>query len=129
MKEFTTIATVGLDPFANHGIVNPPVYHASTILFPTLADWKSSRAPAFQVVRYGRIGTPTTLAPQAALNPLDAASPTTAVGRPAGAGVSRSGPSAWRFSPDESDVARDPLGDSPGHEDPNVCRDPATNPR
>ena len=24
-------------PFANFGIVNPPVYHASTVLFPTLA--------------------------------------------------------------------------------------------
>ena len=43
MKESTIIATAGLDPFANHGVVNPPVYHASTILFPTLAEWTASR--------------------------------------------------------------------------------------
>jgi cystathionine beta-lyase len=32
----TRIVHVGRDPFANHGIVNPPVHHASTVLFPTL---------------------------------------------------------------------------------------------
>ena len=62
MKEATTIATVGLDPFANHGIINPPVYHASTILFRTLAEWKASRDYAYKGVRYGRSGTPTTFA-------------------------------------------------------------------
>ena len=54
MKESTTIATVGLDPFANHGVVNPPVYHASTILFPTLAEWRASRSYDYEGVRYGR---------------------------------------------------------------------------
>ena len=51
MKDFTTIATAGLDPFANHGIVNTPLYHASPILFPTLADCKASRDQAFQGMR------------------------------------------------------------------------------
>ena len=85
MKEFTTIATVGLDPFANHGIVNPPVYHASTILFPTLADWKASRAPDFQGVRYGRIGTPTTFALQDAVTEIDGGYRSIAVASGAGA--------------------------------------------
>ncbi|MGY8997919.1 MAG: cystathionine beta-lyase, partial [Alphaproteobacteria bacterium] len=36
MKDETRIITAGRDPENNHGIVNPPVYHASTVLFPTL---------------------------------------------------------------------------------------------
>ena len=71
MKEPTTIATVGLDPFANHGVVNPPVYHASTILFPTLAAWQASRDPDYVGVRYGRSGTPTTFALQDAVAKLE----------------------------------------------------------
>ena len=74
MKESTTIATVGLDPFSNHGIVNPPVYHASTVLFPTLAEWKASRDHAYKGVRYGRSGTPTSFALQAAAAELETTS-------------------------------------------------------
>lgn len=56
MKDDTKLTHKGLHPFANHGIVNPPVYHASTILFPTLhaLDNKASAK-----VVYGRRGTPT----------------------------------------------------------------------
>lgn len=85
MKDFTTIATAGLDPFANHGIVNPPVYHASTILFPTLADWKASRDPDFQGVRYGRFGTPTTFALQDAVTEIGGGYRSVAVASGAGA--------------------------------------------
>ena len=85
MKDFTTIATAGLDPFANHGIVNPPVYHASTILFPTLADWKASRDPDFQGVRYGRFGTPTTFALQDAVTEIGGGYRSIAVASGAGA--------------------------------------------
>ena len=38
MKRDTTIVTAGRKPHDNHGIVNPPVYHASTVLMPTYAD-------------------------------------------------------------------------------------------
>ena len=31
----TTIVTAGRDPKSNYGFVNPPVYHASTVLYPT----------------------------------------------------------------------------------------------
>jgi cysteine-S-conjugate beta-lyase len=34
--EPTLLCHAGLDPAANHGIVNPPVYHASTVVFPTV---------------------------------------------------------------------------------------------
>ena len=34
VKPATRLVTGGRDPFANHGFVNPPVYHASTVLYP-----------------------------------------------------------------------------------------------
>ena len=37
MKKETLLLHTGRDPKKNHGIVNPPVYHASTVTFPTLA--------------------------------------------------------------------------------------------
>lgn len=40
-------------------IVNPPVYHASTVLFPTLADLKQASDNPFEGLYYGRFGTPT----------------------------------------------------------------------
>jgi cystathionine beta-lyase len=65
MKEDTKIVVVGRDPKGNHGIVNPPVYHASTILFPTVADYENvgkRRDAGERIVSYGRRGTPTTFA-------------------------------------------------------------------
>src|ERR1700738_2166206 len=43
-------------PAANHGFVNPPVYHASTVLYPSAEDFVAHRAR----YQYGRRGTPTT---------------------------------------------------------------------
>ena len=37
MKDATRATHAGRHPHENHGVVNPPVYHASTILSPTLA--------------------------------------------------------------------------------------------
>jgi cysteine-S-conjugate beta-lyase len=65
MKEDTKIVVAGRDPHGNHGIVNPPVYHASTILFPTMAAYEAigpRRDSGERVVSYGRRGTPTTFA-------------------------------------------------------------------
>lgn len=62
MKDETKLVVAGRDPENNHGIVNPPVYHASTVLHPTLADLDQSRKRREQGERgvyYGRIGTPT----------------------------------------------------------------------
>lgn len=69
-----TVAThAGLDPWANHGIVNPPVYHASTILYPTVAELKARGARRFErgVYTYGRIGTPTSAALEQAVAALE----------------------------------------------------------
>ena len=43
MKEDTLIVTAGRDPDANHGVVNPPVYHASTILHATVKEMEEAR--------------------------------------------------------------------------------------
>ncbi len=72
-KEDTVIVHAGADPKANHGIVNPPVYHASTILAPTLADLRARRARRFDkgVYTYGRQGTPTQAALEEAVAALE----------------------------------------------------------
>ncbi|MEJ7809980.1 MAG: cystathionine beta-lyase [Gemmatimonadaceae bacterium] len=69
----TLLAHVGGAPSDRHGAVNPPVYRASTILFPTVAEWEASRDPAkrFDVVRYGQLGTPTTFALEEAIAALE----------------------------------------------------------
>src|SRR5580693_8232054 len=52
----TRVVTAGRDPTAYHGFVNPPVYHASTVLYPSAEDFLAHRAR----YQYGRRGTPTT---------------------------------------------------------------------
>tara|TARA_Y100000588_G_scaffold206215_2_gene220049 strand:+ start:663 stop:1856 length:1194 start_codon:yes stop_codon:yes gene_type:complete len=55
----TNLVHAGRDPHNNHGVVNPPVYHASTILQPSLDKFEAARRPDWQGYRYGRSGTPT----------------------------------------------------------------------
>src|SRR5246127_4333768 len=59
----TPLVTAGRDTKAQHGFVNPPVVHGSTVLYPTAEDLHAHRGE-FQ---YGRHGTPTTRALQDAL--------------------------------------------------------------
>jgi cystathionine beta-lyase len=55
-----TIAThAGSDPGAHQGVVNPPIYKASTIVFPTVQDLKDSYKRKYETITYGRDGTPT----------------------------------------------------------------------
>jgi cystathionine beta-lyase len=63
-KPDTLLTHSGSNPHVNFGVVNPPVYHASTILHPTVAHLEESQQRRFQkgVVSYGRYGTPTTFA-------------------------------------------------------------------
>ena len=63
----TRLANGGRDPFAHHGFVNPPVYHASTLLYPSAADYLAHRAR----YQYGRRGTPTSEALAGALAGLE----------------------------------------------------------
>lgn len=69
----TLLAHLGGKPEDRHGAVNPPVYRASTILFPTVAEWEASRKHErrFEVVRYGQLGTPTTFALEEAIAVLE----------------------------------------------------------
>lgn len=66
---------VGRDPDGNHGVVNPPVYHCSTVIFPTvetLLDTRRDRASgAYVGFTYGREGTPTTRAFEDAITALE----------------------------------------------------------
>lgn len=74
MKDDTKIVTAGRHPEDNLGIVNPPVYHASTILHETLADFdaaKERRARGERSVVYGRWGTPTTFALEDAVTAIE----------------------------------------------------------
>ena len=52
----TRLAHAGHDPRGFHGFVNPPVVHASTVLFETVEGTRANTQP----YRYGRRGTPTT---------------------------------------------------------------------
>ncbi len=73
MKQDTIITTAGREPEKNHGFVNPPVYHASTILHETVADLEWSRAHRWEpgVYSYGRHGTPTHAALEDAMAALE----------------------------------------------------------
>ena len=50
LKPDTRLTVGGRDPFAHHGYVNPPVYHASTLLYPTAEDYLAHRGR----YQYGR---------------------------------------------------------------------------
>ena len=69
----TLLAHSGGDPAQRQGAVNPPVYRASTFVFPTVADWEASRdhASRFDIIRYGQLATPTTLAFEEAIASLE----------------------------------------------------------
>lgn len=67
----TVLVHAGRRPFDNHGIVNPPVYHCSTVLFPTLDALEDSDRRPFDAVNYGRIGTPTSFAFEDAVAALE----------------------------------------------------------
>ena len=61
MKEDTKIVHKGRDPDANHGIINPPVYRASTIAWGSVAEMRYRRDHRWEpgIYTYGRHGTPT----------------------------------------------------------------------
>lgn len=67
----TTLIHAGRNPRANHGIVNPPVYHCSTVLSPSLDALEANDRNPFDGVNYGRIGTPTSFAFEDAVAALE----------------------------------------------------------
>jgi len=59
-KTDTILVTSGRKPEWTHGIVNPPIYRASTCLFDSYADMRARIAdPSGKKLFYGRKGTPT----------------------------------------------------------------------
>jgi cysteine-S-conjugate beta-lyase len=66
-KVATQLTNGGRDPFAHHGYVNTPVYHASTLLYPTAEEFLAHRGR----YSYGRRGTPTSEALEKALADLE----------------------------------------------------------
>src|SRR3989304_10282138 len=66
-KPDTRLVTGGRDSAAYHGFVNPPVYHASTLLYPTAEDLLALRGR----YQYGRRGTPPSQALQPAIAEIE----------------------------------------------------------
>ena len=66
LKPATKLATAARD-YTEHGMVNPAVYRASTITFPTVESMK----PGGQKYSYGRRGTPTSRAIEEAIAELE----------------------------------------------------------
>ena len=79
MKTETRIVSAGRHPEDHFGAVNPPVYHASTIIRRSLAEWRDVRGRIFDDVVYGRFGTPTTKAFEEAVAALEGADRAVAV--------------------------------------------------
>jgi cystathionine beta-lyase len=67
VKAETRLISAGRDPKSQFGFVNPPVYHASTVLYPTAEDQVAHRSRYV----YGRRGTPTTDALEEALRDIE----------------------------------------------------------
>ncbi len=72
MKDATRATHAGRRPHDNHGMVNPPVYHASTILSPTLAALRELDATEdADATTYAVHGTPGTFAFEEAVAALE----------------------------------------------------------
>jgi cystathionine beta-lyase len=67
MKADTRLVTGGRDPFSYYGFINPPVYHASTMLYPSADDLLAGRGR----YQYGRRGTPTSEALEQAMAQIE----------------------------------------------------------
>jgi cystathionine beta-lyase len=66
LKPATRLVAAGRD-YCDHGMVNPAVYHASTILYPDIETLRSRSQPYV----YGRRGTPTSRAVEDAIADLE----------------------------------------------------------
>lgn len=74
MKKETLVTKLGRTPEKHYGVVNPPIYHASTILFPTLEEFETAeKGDGIYPLTYGRSGTPATRNLEEALAELDGA--------------------------------------------------------
>ena len=71
-KDATKIVQAGGRPEWTQGIVNPPVWRASTILYDSVAELRARAAPdTHHKLFYGRRGTPTQWSLAEALTELE----------------------------------------------------------
>ncbi|MCL1042493.1 cystathionine beta-lyase [Shewanella marisflavi] len=72
MKKETKIVSVGRDKKWSKGVINPPVFRASTVVFDTIEEMRyATKNRANGEMFYGRRGTPTHFAFQAAIAELE----------------------------------------------------------
>ncbi|MCE9687522.1 cystathionine beta-lyase [Shewanella sp. AS16] len=72
MKQDTKIVSLGRDKKWTKGVINPPVFRASTVVFETMDDMRHAAKHKTQgEMFYGRRGTPTHFAFQAAIAELE----------------------------------------------------------
>ena len=67
----TRLVHAGSHPEQHKGVMNTPVYRASTVLFPTVDAMNKGVKTRFDSVFYGRHGTPTTMALEEAAADLE----------------------------------------------------------
>ena len=67
----STVVEAGRRKEWTQGIVNPPIYRASTILFDSVADMRAAGAGRVGTLHYGRSGTPTQWSLAEALTELE----------------------------------------------------------
>ncbi len=71
MKSDTLLVHAGRHPEDHHGILNPPVYRCSTVLYKTVQALEESEHHNFDRMTYGRYGTPTIFALEEAMARLE----------------------------------------------------------
>jgi cysteine-S-conjugate beta-lyase len=76
----TVAVHAGRDPKAQFGMINPPVWHASTVLFSTLEQLDLAGRQPFDGLVYGLLGTPTSAALEQAVAAMEHADRAIAVG-------------------------------------------------
>lgn len=69
----TRLVHAGSHPEQHRGVMNPPVFRGSTVLFPTLEAMEKASAAPLEGVYYGRHGTPTSFALEEAVAELEGA--------------------------------------------------------
>ena len=67
----TRLIHTGSDPINQKGAINPPVYRASTVIFPTVQAMEDAQKKKFDTTFYGVHGTPTTFALEDAMTELE----------------------------------------------------------
>ncbi len=71
IKKDTKLIELGRKSFENFGIVNPPIYRTSTVLFKNTKDLGKAIKNRFNQTYYGRYGTPTTFALENAISGIE----------------------------------------------------------